>query len=73
MKVTSKGQVTIPVSLRRRLGIEPGHQVDFSIDGDAARLVRRPDSTGAALVESMRSTRSAMSTEVIMALTRGDA
>lgn len=47
--------------------------MDFSIDGDAARLVRRPDSTGAALVESMRSTRSAMSTEVIMALTRGDA
>jgi AbrB family looped-hinge helix DNA binding protein len=28
-KVTSKGQVTIPVSLRKRLGIRPGTVLDF--------------------------------------------
>lgn len=28
-KVTSKGQVTIPVEVRRRLGIEPGTRIDF--------------------------------------------
>jgi len=27
--VTSKGQVTVPLSVRRSLGIEPGDQVDF--------------------------------------------
>jgi AbrB family looped-hinge helix DNA binding protein len=33
--VTSKGQVTLPVGLRRQLGIEPGDRVMFDIqDGD---------------------------------------
>ena len=27
--VTSKGQVTLPLSVRKSLGIEPGDQVDF--------------------------------------------
>ena len=27
--VTSKGQVTVPLSVRRSLGIEPGDQLDF--------------------------------------------
>jgi len=47
MRVTSKGQVTIPKHLRQRTGIRPGAEVDFSErDGDvvvkkAARR-RRP-------------------------------
>ncbi|MBO6551296.1 MAG: AbrB/MazE/SpoVT family DNA-binding domain-containing protein [Roseitalea sp.] len=28
-KITSKGQVTLPVELRRSLGLKPGDQVDF--------------------------------------------
>ena len=27
--VTSKGQITIPVEVRQRLGLETGHRVDF--------------------------------------------
>jgi AbrB family looped-hinge helix DNA binding protein len=27
--VTSKGQITIPVEIRQRLGLEMGHRVDF--------------------------------------------
>lgn len=27
--VTSKGQITIPVEVRQRLGLEIGHRVDF--------------------------------------------
>ena len=27
--VTSKGQITIPVEVRQRLGLEMGHRVDF--------------------------------------------
>lgn len=28
-KVTSKGQVTIPLEVRRRLGLKPGSRIDF--------------------------------------------
>ena len=32
--MTSKGQVTVPLPVRRALGIEPGDQVDFvEVDG----------------------------------------
>jgi len=32
MKVFSKGQVVIPVSIRKKLGVEPGDMVDVVID-----------------------------------------
>ncbi len=70
--VTSKGQVTIPQDVRRRLGIEPGTEVDFEVDDAGVRLVRRPSGTGTALVAQMRGRRLAMSTDEILALTRGD-
>ena len=73
MRVTSKGQVTIPQEVRRRLGIEPGSEVEFQVDDDIVRLVRRPEGSGAALVTRMRGRRVSMSTDEIMALTRGDA
>lgn len=74
MRVTSKGQVTIPQEVRRRLGIEPGTEVDFEVDDDVVRLVRRPVGGGAVLVARMRGRgRVSMSTKEIMALTRGDA
>jgi AbrB family looped-hinge helix DNA binding protein len=72
MKVTSKGQVTIPQDVRRHLGIEPGSEVDFEVDDDAVRLVRRPEGQGRALVARMRRRRLSMSTDEIMALTRGE-
>jgi AbrB family looped-hinge helix DNA binding protein len=36
--VTSKGQVTIPKSIRDRLGITSGSQVEFELIGDKARI-----------------------------------
>lgn len=72
MRVTSKGQVTIPQNVRRRLGIEPGSEVEFQVVDDMVRLVRRPAEGGAALVRQMRG-RVPMTTDEIMALTRGDA
>lgn len=74
MRVTSKGQVTIPVEVRERLGIGAGSEVDFTVDGDAVRLVRRPTpGVGADVVERMRGRRrDGMTTDEIMALTRGD-
>lgn len=72
MRVTSKGQVTIPQEVRRRLGIEAGTEVDFEVDGDAIRLVRRAEGQGAIIVEQMRGRRLSMTTDEIMALTRGE-
>lgn len=73
MRVTSKGQVTIPLAVRKRLGIKPGSDVDFELDELGARLVRARTGEGAKIVQRMvgRGT-VAMSTDEIMALTRGD-
>ena len=40
MRVTEKGQVTIPLNVRRHLGIAPGSEIEFELrDGEA--LLRR--------------------------------
>lgn len=36
--VSDKGQVVIPVEIRRRLGITPGCQLDFSLEGHVIRV-----------------------------------
>ncbi len=40
MRVTEKGQVTIPKEIRDRLGIVPGTEVEFIAKDDAALLVK---------------------------------
>jgi antitoxin PrlF len=35
--VSDKGQVVIPAKIRRRLGITPGCQLDFSLEGNVIR------------------------------------
>jgi antitoxin PrlF len=73
MRVTSKGQVTIPLAVRRRLGIGPGSEVEFELDERGARLVRAHTTKGKAIARRMRGRATiAMSTDEIMALTRGD-
>ena len=39
MRVTEKGQVTIPKDIRDRLGIVPGSEVEFIASDDGVRLV----------------------------------
>jgi AbrB family looped-hinge helix DNA binding protein len=39
MRVTEKGQVTIPKVIRERLGIGPGSEVRFLVDDGGVRLV----------------------------------
>ncbi|HEU4658228.1 MAG TPA: AbrB/MazE/SpoVT family DNA-binding domain-containing protein [Capillimicrobium sp.] len=74
MRVTSKGQVTIPQAIREQLGIQPGTEVSFEVDGDAIRIVKTADSPrGRAIVDRLRGTgHGRMSTDEIMALTRGE-
>ncbi|MEY2513304.1 MAG: hypothetical protein QOJ89_662, partial [bacterium] len=54
MRVTSKGQVTIPQEVRRQLGITAGSEVDFELDNGGARLVRVSDGEGEAIAGRMR-------------------
>lgn len=39
-RITSKGQVTIPVEVRRAIGIQPGDAVDFVREGERFVLRR---------------------------------
>ncbi|MCB0866691.1 MAG: AbrB/MazE/SpoVT family DNA-binding domain-containing protein [Solirubrobacterales bacterium] len=73
MRITSKGQVTIPKEMRDRTGLLPGAEVEFTLDEDSVRLRPAP-SRGDDLVEHLRRHRDefTMSTEEIMALTRGE-
>lgn len=73
MRVTSKGQVTIPQALREKAGLLPHSEVEFELDGDAVRIrkARKSSRRGDALVDRMRGTATAgLSTDEIMALTR---
>jgi len=42
-KVTSKGQITIPVEIRRSLGVKPGDKLRFEAHEGGYRLVRDID------------------------------
>ncbi|MES2177239.1 MAG: AbrB/MazE/SpoVT family DNA-binding domain-containing protein [Gemmatimonadota bacterium] len=72
MRITSKGQVTIPLQVRERLGLLPNTEVEFSIRGDVAVLMKAGTRRrGRAVVEHMRGRGDGtMTTDEIMALTR---
>ena len=75
MRITSKGQVTIPAEIRERAGLLPNTEVEFEFDGRVVRIVRararRKPGRGARLVAHLRGRGDvAMSTDEILALTR---
>ena len=39
--LTSKGQITLPVELRRRWDLKTGDELDFALDGDNRVVVRK--------------------------------
>lgn len=73
MRITSKGQVTIPVAIRRKAGLRANSEVRFEIRRGVVTL-RKVDGArtrGRRLVETMRGKASAsLTTDQIMALTR---
>jgi AbrB family looped-hinge helix DNA binding protein len=74
MRLTSKGQVTIPQEIREALGLMPHTEVEFEIDGDAVKIrkVRKSTNRGNTLVARLRGTATTgLSTDDIMKLTRG--
>ena len=74
MKVTTKGQVTIPRLVRDRAGIVPGSEVEFVERAGRVYLHKvQGRGRGKALIARMRGCGSVkMTTDEILALTRGD-
>ncbi|MEK6348879.1 MAG: AbrB/MazE/SpoVT family DNA-binding domain-containing protein [Burkholderia sp.] len=74
--MTVKGQVTIPKAVRERLGLAPGMEVEFVMDDDGRVTVRRAGATEVAPASRFAALRGALdsplSTDEILALTRGD-
>jgi AbrB family looped-hinge helix DNA binding protein len=75
MRITSKGQVTIPQYIRERLGLMPHTEVEFELDGKTARLrkARGRSKRAQRAIDALRGTANAgFTTDEIMALTRGE-
>ncbi|WP_342362417.1 AbrB/MazE/SpoVT family DNA-binding domain-containing protein [Terrarubrum flagellatum] len=80
MRITSKGQVTIPIAVRERLGLKPGGEIEFAIDSDGARIVPLNSTAAAARARAKRiakrmqklTPRGGLSTDELMKLMRGD-
>ena len=77
MRITSKGQVTIPQDIRERSGLLPHTEVEFIYDGKAVKIVRadrknKKTSPGTRLVEHMRGrlSKRGLTTDQLMAMTR---
>ena len=77
MRITSKGQVTIPADIREQAGLLPHTDVTFEFDGKVVSIVRaKPGkklSRGELIVARLTGSGDvAMTTDEIMALTRGE-
>lgn len=75
MRITSKGQVTVPADIRRKAGLLPNTEVEFLVR-DGMVIVRKAGGDGRRgkrLIQTMRGkAQTGLSTEEIMALTRDD-
>lgn len=74
MRVTSKGQVTIPIEIREKIGLLPDTEVEFKMAGNAVLLkkVESPSKRSRNLINQMRGKGTVnMTTDEILALTRG--
>ena len=76
MRITSKGQVTIPLEIRRAAGLFPDTEVNFAVENGNVVLRKATGQSagrGRSLADGLRGrAKSACTTHEIMALTRGD-
>jgi AbrB family looped-hinge helix DNA binding protein len=77
VRITSKGQVTIPQEFRERFGLLPNTEVEFvaTPDGKELRLLKssKPSGRGRALIERMRGRGTGKrSTDELLKLMRSD-
>ncbi len=77
VRITSKGQVTIPAEIREKAGLLPHTEVDFEFDGESVRIIRakapKGRDRGEEVVARLRGKgRLGMKTDEIMKLLRGE-
>ena len=41
MRITKKGQVTIPIALRKRYGLQPDIEIEFVAESEGIRIQKR--------------------------------
>lgn len=75
-RLTSKGQVTIPIEVREQLGLTAGTLVEIDIRGDTAVIRKLPEGQqdrGRRIVAALRGRGDvALTTDELMRLTRGE-
>jgi AbrB family looped-hinge helix DNA binding protein len=74
MRVTSKGQVTIPIEIRQELGIDQETEVSFELVGDVVHLRKATTpGRGRRVVDHLLAARYVgPGTDDLLALTRGE-
>lgn len=75
MRITTKGQVTIPMEIRNKLGLLPHMEVDFVLEGNRVYLkkIKTSESRGDRMIKQMQGkAKTKMSTDELMLLLRGD-
>jgi AbrB family looped-hinge helix DNA binding protein len=72
MRITTKGQVTIPQHIREKLGITPATEIEFVEEKGRVYIIKRADPKKASLrFRKLRGVATVrMTTDEIMALTR---
>jgi len=71
VRITCKGQITIPKEIRDRFGFLPGTEVEIVANASSVEIVKLAPVRGEALVRRLRGRAGAgMSTDEILALTR---
>jgi AbrB family looped-hinge helix DNA binding protein len=76
MKLTSKGQVTIPRELREQFGLRPASEVVFEATAEGVLIKRAPESRQREikkwLAHARGSLKGRMTTDELMRLTRAE-
>jgi AbrB family looped-hinge helix DNA binding protein len=77
MRMTVKGQVTIPIEMREKLGLLPNSEVEFALVGDSIRIRKAKGKPGRSrgqrlLALMRRAPKPGMTTDELMAMTRGE-
>jgi AbrB family looped-hinge helix DNA binding protein len=76
MRITAKGQLTIPQKVRERAGLMPGAEVEVIYENDVVQIrkpsKRAPDAVDKRIARFAGSGNRRHSTEELMAMLRGD-
>ena len=70
MRISERGQITIPREIRERFGLMPHTEVEFQVEDGVVRLIPSPAGRRKAVAKLYGRKRFAQSTDELMALLR---